>query len=137
MKDNGHTSKWVGSRLVPLELFCLAIVVVFGIRATGTLLADPGWDLPGTGWRSVWQIAIALVAVSGLIWPRQIRLHVGIIGAVYLLASALELFDGTVLVGAIPVDSRDRIIHPLIFILALAAVSITRMRRPANSAGPV
>ena len=38
------------------------------------------------------------------------------------LATVSELVNGTILLGAIPVDMRDRIVHPLIAILGAAAL---------------
>ena len=35
-------------------------------------------------------------------------------GAVYLVATMLELAHGTDLLGVVPVDMRDRVVHPLL-----------------------
>jgi hypothetical protein len=56
---------------------------------------------------------VAILA-AGIAYPRAARLSVASVTVTYLLASASELVDGTVLLGAIPVDMRDRIVHPLI-----------------------
>jgi hypothetical protein len=49
---------------------------------------------------------------------------------IYLLATASELVDGTTLLGAIPVDMRDRVIHPLIAVLGAIALVISRRHHP-------
>ena len=128
---------WLIGRLGPAGWFCLAIILVFGIRAGTTLAGGADWTLPSTGLRSVWQIAMVLLAIAGLIFQIRIRWFVGIIGLVYLAATVLELFDGTSLFGVIPVDMRDRIIHPLVALLAAAVIAIVnrvRMRRPSRAA---
>lgn len=123
-------SNWFIGRLGPAGWFCLAEILVLGVRASTTLAGGASWELPSDGIRSLWQIVMVLIAIAGLVFQSRIRLFVGIIGGVYLLATILELFDGTSLFGVIPVDARDRIIHPLVFVLALVAiVVVSRARR--------
>ena len=45
---------------------------------------------------------------------------------IYLLASVPELVNGTVLLGAVPVDMRDRTVHPLIALAGAVALIIGR-----------
>jgi hypothetical protein len=57
-----------------------------------------------------------------------------IVGLVYLAATVLELFNGTSLLGVIPVDARDRVVHPLIAITAGTCVAVSRVRsRPGTT----
>jgi hypothetical protein len=65
------------------------------------------------------------------------RIAVAAVSVIYLLATLSELADGTTLLGAIPVDMRDRIIHPLIAGLAAAALAIGRRHQtPAPAVSP-
>jgi hypothetical protein len=128
-------TSWLAGRLGPAGWFCIAVILVFGVRAVTTLAAGGDWHTPGTGWRSLWQLIMVAVAVAGLIWQSRIRVAVGVIGATYLVASILELFDGTTLLGVIPVDARDRFIHPLVAVLAavvLVVVGIAKRRKAAT-----
>ncbi|MCM3882548.1 hypothetical protein [Frankia sp. R82] len=122
----------------PAGWFCLLVVVVFGIRALVTLGGGASWAAPGTGWRSVWQLAMVALAGGGLAFPARRALCVIAIGAVYAVATLLELaVNGTILIGVIPVDMRDRVIHPLVAVLAVASLiaMVPRLRdaRPLPS----
>ena len=50
------------------------------------------------------------------------RIAVAAVTVIYLLATVSELVNGTILLGAIPVDTRDRIVHPLIALLGAAVL---------------
>jgi len=60
----------------------------------------------------------------------EIVVAVAAVTAIYLLATVSELADGATLLGAIPVDMRDRIVHPLIAVLGAIALVIGRRRQP-------
>lgn len=111
-------SGWTGWQSAP-RWFCLAIGLFLLVRATTTLAAGASWDLPGDGWRSAWQIAVVVVLAAGVIRPRWAVPTVVLTAAIYAAATILELFDGTQLLMTIPVDMRDRLVHPLIAIVAL------------------
>ncbi|WP_163549362.1 hypothetical protein [Candidatus Frankia nodulisporulans] len=106
-----------------------------GVRAVGTLVGGASWTAPGTGWRSVWQLVMVAFAVGGLVFPARRTLCVAAIGAVYAAATLLELaVDGDRLIGLIPVDMRDRVIHPLVAALAVASVvAVLGRPRPVRS----
>ena len=102
-------------------------VVVGGfllVRAISTLTGGASFAVPGTGWRSLFQLVAAAILVVGIVRPQVMRIAVGVVAAIYLLATVSELVNGTVLLGAIPVDMRDRIVHPLIAILGAAALYV-------------
>jgi hypothetical protein len=115
--------------------YLVAVALLFGVRALTTLVGGADWALPGTGWRSVWQLAVLAVAVVGLAVPRSARWATGLIGTTYLLATLSELVDPLVLVGAIPVDMRDRLVHPLVGVLAVVALVVSS-RHARRSAAP-
>jgi hypothetical protein len=47
---------------------------------------------------------------------------------IYSVATGLEAFHGTDLVGVVPVDMRDRVVHPLLAGLALFCVLLGQRR---------
>jgi hypothetical protein len=47
--------------------YAILTVLFLGIRAITPLAMDPGWDRPGTGWRSVLQLAICAILAAGLL----------------------------------------------------------------------
>lgn len=102
--------------------FAALLATFLAIRATTTLAAGASFALPGDGWRSVWQLAVVAVLVGGLAVRPALRAAVGLVAVVYLGATAIELVTPDALFGVIPVDMRDRIVHPLVGVLGAAAV---------------
>jgi hypothetical protein len=92
------------------------------VRAISTLAGGASFAVPGTGWRSLFQLVAVAILVAGLVRPRAMRAAVAAVTVIYLLATVSELVNGTILLGAVPVDMRDRIVHPLIAILGAAAL---------------
>jgi asparagine N-glycosylation enzyme membrane subunit Stt3 len=114
-------------------IYCAAIGAFLAVRAATTLAGGASFGAPGDGWRSVFQlIAVAILAV-GLARGGAARASVGVVGAIYATATVLELFDGSALLGAIPVDMRDRVVHPLLAAVAVACVAAARRSAPASS----
>jgi hypothetical protein len=117
--------------------YCLVVGLFLGIRAVTTLAAGAHFGLPGDGWRSVWQLALTAILVAGFLWARTTTAAVAAVGVVYLAATGWEVARPDVLLGAIPVDMRDHVVHPLLAVLAAvvlvidAAQGVAR-RRPAR-----
>jgi hypothetical protein len=116
-----------------LVWFSAALALFLAIRALTTLAAGASFDTPGDGWRSVWQLVIVALLVVGVAAPRWRTRAMVVVALVYLLATVSEAFGPAQLVGAIPVDMRDRIVHPLIGLLALAG-ALWAMRARGTSA---
>jgi hypothetical protein len=98
------------------------------LRATTTLLAGASFDAPGDGWRSIWQLVVVAVLVAGLVRRAWLRPALAVVAVVYLAATLSELVHPDQLLGLIPVDMRDRVVHPLVALLAAAALFVTRPR---------
>ena len=111
---------WTGVAGV-LRWYGVAVGGFLLIRAVSTLAGGASFAVPGTGWRSLFQLAAVAILVAGLVRPKAMRTAVAAVTVIYLLATVSELVNGTVLLGAIPVDMRDRIVHPLIALLGIAA----------------
>jgi hypothetical protein len=110
--------------------YCLAIALFLGIRAVTTLTSAASFAVPGDGWRAVFQLAAVAVLAGGIATAKATRAALVTVTVVYLLASLAELVNGTVLVGAIPVDMRDRLVHPLIALGGIVALEIGRRLMP-------
>lgn len=124
-----YAKNWTGAASVP-RWYAVAAGLFLGIRAITTLAAGASFAVPGDGWRSLFQLAAVAILAAGIASPRAARTAVAAVTVIYLLATVSELVNGTTLLDAIPVDMRDRIIHPLIAVLGALALVIGR--RPAS-----
>lgn len=134
-----HARKWTGTASVP-RWYCVAAGLFLGTRAITTLAAGASFAVPGDGWRSLFQLAAAAILAAGIGRPRAVRTAVAAVVVIYALATVSELVDGTTLLGAIPVDMRDRLVHPLIAVLGAIALLTGRRQatpsRPGTAAAP-
>jgi hypothetical protein len=122
-----RAKNWTGSASAP-RWYAVAVGLFLGIRAVTTLTAGASFALPGDGWRSVFQLAAVAVLAAGVASPRAARAAVAAVTVIYVLATAYEVSGGATLLGAIPVDMRDRLVHPLIAVLGAVALLIGRRR---------
>ena len=104
-----------------LRWYGVAVGGFLFVRAISTL-AGASFAVPGTGWRSLFQLVAVAILVAGIVRPKAMRIAVAAVTVIYLMATLSELVNGTILLGAIPVDMRDRIVHPLIALLGAAAL---------------
>ena len=114
-------TNWTGVAGV-LRWYAVAVGGFLFVRAISTLAGGASFAVPGTGWRSLFQLAAVAILVAGIVRPKAMRIAVVAVTVIYLLATVSELVNGTILLGAVPVDMRDRIVHPLIAILGAAAL---------------
>lgn len=124
-------SGWTGAASAP-RWYCLVVALFLGARATSTLATGASFGLPGDGWRSVWQLAMVAVLATGIARPRAAGAAAGVVGLIYATATGLEALHGTDLLGAVPVDTRDRIVHPLL--AGLAGLSLLLGKRRSEAA---
>jgi hypothetical protein len=99
------------------------------VRATSTLVAGASFARPGDGWRAVWQLLLVAILLTGIVRPAAAAAAAAITGAVYLAATGLELRHATDLLGVVPVDMRDRVVHPLLAVAAAVCLAIDARRR--------
>jgi hypothetical protein len=111
--------------------YCVVVGVFLTVRAVTTLAAGAAFGLPGDGWRAVWQLGLVALLLTGAAWPRATLPAVAAVGVVYALATGVEAFHGTDLFGVVPVDMRDRIVHPLLAIVAAVSLLLARRRTDA------
>ncbi len=126
-----RAKNWTGAASIP-RWYAVAVGLFLGIRAITTLAAGASFAVPGDGWRSLFQLAAVAVLAAGIASPRAARAAVAAVTVIYLLATAFEVSGGATLLGAIPVDMRDRLVHPLIAALGAIALLIGRRRAAAS-----
>ncbi|MEU6187768.1 hypothetical protein [Nocardia sp. NPDC047038] len=115
------------------QWYCSVVGLFLLIRSLTTLLGDPAFSLPGSGWRAALQAVVGITLLAGL-RTRPIPV-VTAVGVLYAIETALGIVGGDAILGVIPVDMRDRIVHPTLAITAALAVFATLRRTKRR--GPV
>jgi Domain of unknown function (DUF4383) len=122
------TASRLARAITPARCYCIGIGLFLLIRGGSTLASGAGYGLPGDGWRAIFQLVLGtvlFVATTGRATARNAVIAVGLIYAAQTVLG-IHMHD---LLGIIPVDGRDHIVHPAIAILALMAVVTTRRGR--------
>jgi hypothetical protein len=101
------------------------------VRATTTLLAGASFDAPGDGWRSLWQLLIVAMLGAGIVRRTWLGAALALVAVIYAAATLSEVAQPDALIGLIPVDMRDRIVHPLVALIAASAWWLARGGRRA------
>jgi Domain of unknown function (DUF4383) len=120
--------------VTPARCFCVGIGLFLLVRGGTTLIGDAGFGLPGDGWRAILQLVLATLLLAATTRRSAARTAVIVVGLVYAAQTLLAIGRHDVL-GVIPVDSRDHIVHPAIAILALAVVLAASRRHPLPGRG--
>lgn len=119
----------------PARCYCLVIGLFLLVRGGATLASGAGFGLPGDGWRASLQLVLGTLLLAGATRRATARNAVIVVGLIYAAQTlaGIRMHD---ILGIIPVDGRDRIIHPAIAILALIAVAATRRGRIDHQTQP-
>ena len=120
---------WLRSRTLA-QGYCLAIGAFLLIRGGSTLIAGASFARPGDGWRAAFQIAIATLLLLSSGSRRAAYRAVLAVGATYAIVTVLGIANGHDVLGTIPVDTRDKIVHPALAILALLVCIFDAARSP-------
>jgi hypothetical protein len=118
--SNPRKRSRVFMRRPPARWYAIVVGAFLAIRALSTLVAGASFATPGDGWRAVFQLFVAaalLLALSTRFSTARTDFAVGVL---YVLVTVLGLVDGHDVLGVIPVDSRDKVVHPLIAVSGLA-----------------
>jgi hypothetical protein len=113
----------------PARCYCLGIGLFLLIRGGSTLAGGAGYGLPGNGWRAILQLVLAMLLLAAITRRARARSAVILVGLIYAAQTLLGIHMHDLL-GIIPLDSRDHVVHPAIAILALIAVVTTRRSAP-------
>jgi len=116
------------------QCYCLAVGTFLLVRGLSTLAAGASFALPGDGWRAIFQLLVAGCLLLAMPARRAADRAVIGVGALYAVISVVGIVDGHDLLGVIPVDSRDKVVHASLAIVALAlgARALARPRRPSG-----
>jgi Domain of unknown function (DUF4383) len=129
--ERSHTGvgPWLRSRTLA-QSFCLLIGAFLLVRASSTLAAGASFALPGDGWRATFQMAIAALLLFSSGSRKAAYRAVIAVGATYALVSILGIANGHDVLGVIPLDTRDKIVHPVLALLAVIVSILGPTRSP-------
>jgi hypothetical protein len=122
------TASRLAHATTPARRYCLGIGLFLLIRGGSTLTGGAGYGLPGDGWRAILQLLLATLLLAATTRRATARNAVIVVGLIYAAQTLLGIHMHDLL-GIIPLDSRDSIVHAAIAILALMAVVTTRRGR--------
>ena len=100
------------------QWFCLVVGVLLALRGAQQLLAGAHFGTPGEGWRASQQLLFAAALLFGSA-RRGARACVLIPFAVfYTVVAFVGDINGHEAFGLLPIDTRDKFVHPLYAVLA-------------------
>ena len=101
------------------QWFCLIVGVLLALRGTQQLIAGAHFGTPGEGWRASQQLLTALLLLVGQRTARGARLVLIPFALFYSVLAIVGDINGHEAFGLLPVDTRDKVIHPIYAALAL------------------
>jgi Domain of unknown function (DUF4383) len=105
------------------QWFCLVVGVLLALRGAQQLVAGAGFGLPGEGWRAGQQLLTALLLLIGQRTPRSARLVLIPFALFYTVLAIVGDINGHEAFGLLPIDTRDKFVHPIYAVLALAILA--------------
>ena len=101
------------------QWFCLVVGVLLALRGAQQLAAGAHFNTPGEGWRASQQLLTALLLLIGQRTERGARLVLIPFALFYAVLAIVGDVNGHEAFGLLPVDTRDKFIHPIYAVLAL------------------
>ena len=122
----------------PAQWFCLvvgAVLIVAGLvgfAADGTF--DSGENLDGdtllglevNGWHNIVHLLSGLLLLAGARAGQTARPIALAFGVAYLVVSIIGLIDGSDILGLLPINAADNVLHLVLTAAAFLAVFLTR-----------
>ena len=101
------------------QWFCLIVGVLLALRGAQQLTAGARFNTPGEGWRASQQLLTALLLLLGQRTERGARLVLIPFALFYAVLAIVGDINGHEAFGLLPVDTRDKFVHPIYAVLAL------------------
>src|SRR5207244_5764809 len=105
------------------QWFCLVVGVLLALRGAQQLLAGAGFNTPGEGWRASQQLLTALLLLLGRRTQTGARLVLIPFALFYAVLAIVGDINGREAFGLLPIDARDKFVHPIYAVLALALLA--------------
>ena len=117
------------------QWFCLVVGVLLALRGTQQLIAGAHFGAPGEGWRASQQLLTALLLLVGQRTARGARLVLIPFALFYTVLAIVGDVNGHEAFGLLPVDTRDKLIHPTYAALALLLLAAGWRRNRERDGG--
>jgi hypothetical protein len=108
------------------QWFCLVVGVLLALRGAQQLVAGPHFSAPGDGWRASQQLLTAALLLVGQRTARGARLVLIPFAVFYTVLTFVGDINGHEAFGLLPIDTRDRFVHPVYAVLALVILVVGR-----------
>jgi hypothetical protein len=118
------------------QWFCLVVGVVLALRGLQQLVSGASFATPGEGWRATEQLLMALLLLVGQRTATGARWVLVPFAIFYAVLTVVGNVNGHEAFGLLPVDGRDKVVHPIYAVLAtlLLVVGWRRARPGARRA---
>ena len=122
----------------PAQWFCLVVgptlvaAGLLGFIADATFDADNGVQgdtllgLEVNGWHNVVHILSGLLLLAGTRAGAQARTVALLFGGAYAVVTVIGLIDGNDVLGFMPVNAADNVLHLVLAVLAFATAAVSR-----------
>jgi Domain of unknown function (DUF4383) len=140
MASTAHSSRRTGPS--PAQVFCglvglvLVVAGIVGFFANADFAGpDQRGELLGldvNAWHNIVHIATGLLLLAGVPSAAGARVICGIFGVTYALVAVLGIIDGSDVLGLIPIDGADNVLHAVLAVLALVAAAAPAPSREAH-----
>jgi len=101
------------------QWFCLIVGILLALRGAQQLADGARFSTPGEGWRASQQLLTALLLLLAQRTERGARLVLIPFAIFYAVLAIVGDINGHEAFGLLPVDTRDKFIHPIYAVLAL------------------
>jgi len=117
------------------QWFCLVVGVLLALRGAQQLISGAHWGAPGDGWRASQQLLFALMLLLGQRTARGARLLLIPFAVYYTVLALVGDINGHEAFGLLPVDTRDKFVHPIYAVLAIVILVVGWRRARGRDTG--
>ena len=105
------------------QWFCLVVGVLLALRGAQQFLAGAHFGTPGEGWRASQQLLFAAMLLFGQRTAGGARLVLIPFAVFYTVVAFVGDINGHDAFGLLPIDTRDKFVHPVYAVLAIAILA--------------
>ena len=112
------------------QWFCLVVGILLALRGAQQLVGGAHFSTPGDGWRASQQLLTAAVLLVGQRTAKGALIVLIPFALFYTVVAFVGDINGHEAFGLLPIDTRDKFVHPVyaVFALVLLALAWRRTR---------